>query len=143
MNWPFWPEAVTLFFRRGSRKGSSLSSKPRSVANLCSSAKNAVSNSHMPDKTNYSQADTRVFINRTVEGGEAGQEYSVQVLRTGASKRGEGGDGTGRDRTGQATAALFNTSMQACSACSGVLQNSVTLQQLTFGLIDSKTAVQK
>jgi len=48
-----------------------------------------MSNSHMPDKTNYSQADTKVFIYRTVEGGEAGQEYSVQVLRTGASKRGE------------------------------------------------------
>lgn len=92
----------------------------------------------MPDKTNYSQADTKVFINRTVEGGEAGQEYSVQVLRTGASKRGEEVDGTGWAR---AAAALFKTSMQACPACSGVLQNSVTLQQLSFCLIDSKTVL--
>ncbi len=56
-----------------------------------------MSKSHMPNKTNYSQADTKVFINRTVEGGEAGQGYSVQVLRTGASKR---GGGSGRDGMG-------------------------------------------
>lgn len=54
-----------------------------------------MSNSHIPDKTNYSQADTKVFINRTVEGGEAVQEYSVQVLRTGASKRGRKWTGRG------------------------------------------------
>lgn len=57
---------------------------------LCSSTKNAMANSHMPGKTNYSQADTNLFINRTVEGGEAGQEYSVQALRTGALATGGG-----------------------------------------------------
>lgn len=99
MNWPFWPEDVTLSFHHVSRKGSSLSSKPRSVANLCSSAKNTLANSHMPDKTNYSQADTNVFINRTVQGGEMEiEEYSVQVLRTGTLHR----KGEGMDRTGQA-----------------------------------------
>ncbi len=97
-----------------------------------------MSKSHMPNKTNYSQADTRVFINRTVEGGEAGQGYSVQVLRTGASKRGEEVDGMG---WAPAAAALFKTSMQACPLCSGVLQNSVTLQWLSFCLIDSKTVL--
>lgn len=60
------------------------------VSLVCSLTKNAVANSHMPGKTNYSQANTNLFINRTVEGGEAGQEYSVQVLRTGAFGTGGG-----------------------------------------------------
>lgn len=121
-NWHFWPEVVILFSRHDSKKGSSLSSKLRSVGSraLWASAvqQRMLANSHMPGKTNYSQADTNLFINRTVEGGEAGAGIQCPSVAYRSSRVG------GRVWI-WTTAALFNTGcMWVCAACFRVFRMS-------------------